>query len=148
MSARSPLPSTVPATVRRIAPLVDALAVLAGVVGSLTLLGDRGALPAAVDRLHAVVAVGRAVPPYAPLARPLAWAVLVLGCSLLAGYALWSRRRWLVWSLAGTAAVVAVLTPTAGGVAVAPFALLLSVAAGLRSFRAGRTTAEQPDVTL
>jgi len=147
MSARSSPPSTDP-TVARIASIVDVLAVLAGVIGALALLGDRGALPAALDSLHALVAVGSGGPPYAPLAFPVAAAALLLCGSLLAAYALWTRRRWLVWSLAGTATVVAVLTPTAGGVAVAPFALLLSVAAGLRGLRAGRTNAEQPDVTL
>ncbi|WP_251344090.1 hypothetical protein [Haloplanus halophilus] len=149
MSARSSLPSAAPSTVDRIGPLVDALAVLAGGVGALLLLGDRGPLPAAVERLRSLTAVaGAPTSPVAPLAQPVAWATLLLCLSAVAAYALWTRRRWLVWTLAGVAGVVAILGVTAGGLSFAPLAALLSLAAGLRSFRAGRATVEQQDVTL
>ncbi|GAB6861546.1 hypothetical protein ACFR97_04780 [Haloplanus litoreus] len=149
MSARSSLPSATPSTVERLVPLVDALAVLAGVAGALTLLGDRGPLPVAFERLRSLAAVsGPSLSSLAPLARPLVWAALLFALSALAAYALWSRRRPLVWALAGTAGVLAILTATAGGLAFAPLAGLLSIAAGLRSFRAGREATEQPDVTL
>jgi hypothetical protein len=129
--------------------VVDALAVLAGLAGSLVLLGDRGPLPAALDRLRELAVLGGpSLSPFDPLARPTAWATLLFGCSVLAAYALWTRRRPLVWTLAGTNGVIAVLTATAGGLSFVPLAVLLSVAAGLRGFRANRGTAEQPDVTL
>jgi hypothetical protein len=149
MSARSSLPSATPSTVERLVSLVDALAVLGGVAGAVILLGDRGPLPAAVERLHSLAAVaGPSLSPLDPLARPVAWAVLLVALSALAAYALWSRRRPLVWALAGTVGVLALLTATAGGLAFVPLAIFLSTAAGLRSFRADREVTEQPDVTL
>jgi hypothetical protein len=148
MSARPSL-HAVHATVERIAPVVDALAVLAGVAGSLVLLGDRGPLPTAVEPLRTLAVVGApTLSPLDPLGRPLHWAALLTLLSLTAGYALWARRRPLVWALAGTAGVLALLTITDGGLSYLPFAALLSAAAGLRSRRASREPSEQPDVTL
>ncbi|MFB6101594.1 MAG: hypothetical protein ABEJ73_03420 [Haloplanus sp.] len=142
MPAQAPLHS-LPSPTERVASVVDWLAVLAGPLGSVALLGGRGPLPEVLGRARSLVTLGRVV-----LVQPVALATLLLALSALAAYALWTHRRWLVWTLAGIAGVVTLVGAPAGGVAFAPLAGLLTVAAGLRSRRANRTSSDQPDVTL
>ena len=149
MPAPASLPSPVPSVADRIAPLVDWLAVVAGPVGSAVLVGGRGPFPDHLVRLRSLATLGSGsgLPAGLPL-DPYGWAALPCLLSLLAAYALWTRRRWLVWTLAGVAAVAAFLGAAAGGLAFVPLAGLLTVAAGLRARRASRATTDQPDVTL
>jgi hypothetical protein len=135
MPPRPSLPSTVPSVV---ASLVDTLAVAAGPLGAALILGD-GALPMP---LRPAVSLADTFP--FATGVPAAWAASLVALSLLSAYALWTRRRWLVWTLAGVATVVAL----GGAVVFAPVAALLVVAAARRSHRASDRTADYPDVTL
>jgi len=143
MVALASTPSPNSPSLSRIASIVDWLAVLVGPLGAAALLGDRGALPAAFDRVRALVLLGGS---HATSADLLPWAAALVALSAGAAYALWTRRRWLVWTLAGVAGVAVPLGATGGGLAFAPVACLLTLAAGLRSSLAKRRETEQSDV--
>lgn len=145
MVALSSIPSPVSPSLSRIASIVDWLAVLVGLFSAAALLGDRGPLPGAFAHVRSVALFAGS--PAAP-ADSLPWAAALVALSVGAAYALWTRRRWLVWTLAGVAGVTVPIGATGGGLAFAPVACLLTVAAGLRSSLAKRRQREQSDVSF
>ncbi|MFB6122770.1 MAG: hypothetical protein ABEJ78_04865 [Haloferacaceae archaeon] len=144
-----------PSLTKRIATVSGFLAVFVSLVGATSLLRVSTFVTRRVSQWRDVavrtvretgiadaarVAGGPSVLP----PRPTALFVI----SALAAFAVWTDRRWLVWSLAVTSTAVAGLGSVSFGAYFALPALLLFVTGLFLSFTPRRDVADQPDVTF
>jgi hypothetical protein len=144
-----------PSLPKRVATASGFLAALSGLLGTASLLDAFALVAPGVSRWHdaAVRAVSASTTAYvasftrdpsALTPRPAA----LFAISVLAAVAVWTGRRWLVWTLAVVATAIAGLGPVSFGVHFVPPALLLLVTGLLFSFEPRTDVSEQPDVTF